>query len=277
MLIAMGGLAFAEGVEAPRGSGDPLPEELMGVDIEEHLGASLPGHLQFTDDSGRKVELHELLTTGKPTILTFNYSNCPLLCSVQLGGLTEALSKMRRMPGEAFQVITIVLDPAELPKRAKTTKDGYLRQLSKGRDALNLPPAEKAAEGWTFLVGPEKNIRAVADAVGFGYRYHPERKEYLHPAVLMTITPKGQVAQYVYGVHFEPEELEGFVTAAGLGAMTESTKNFILSCYHYEAPEGLNAFRIMQVIGMLFAAGVVFFIVILHLKSRLSRRLMGTS
>jgi len=272
--MAASGAARADYAPPPPAAGE-LPPELEGVDLEEHLKASLPTELEFTDDHGRKVRLGELFRSGMPTMLTFNYSNCPLLCSVQLGGLTKAMAKMRRMPGESFRIITIVLDPTESPKRARETKEGYLTQLARAREALGLPAATHADEGWSFLVGKEADIRAVADTVGFHYKYHPGRKEYLHPAVFMMITPLGTVAQYIPGVSFESETLEAAVTSAALGVTTEGTQEFILSCYHYEPPEGFNAFRIMQIVGMVFAALVVIVIVSLHLKSRLSRRPMG--
>jgi protein SCO1/2 len=132
-------------------------------------------------------------------------------------------------------------------------------------------PAEADA-AWTFLVGQDRDIKSLAKSVGFGYEYHPGRKEYLHPAVFMMITPTGRVAQYVYGVHFEPGMVEGAIAAAAMDVTSESTQNFILSCYHYEAPEGLNAFLIMKIAGIVFAILLVLVLGGIHLRSRLSRR-----
>jgi protein SCO1/2 len=176
--------------------------------------------------------------------------------------------------GSSFRIVTVVLDPQETPAKARETKLRYLDQLSRAREAQGLPAGKSAEadESWTFLVGAERDIRSLADAVGFGYAYHPGRKEYLHPATFMMITPTGRVGQYVYGVHFEPPEVEAAIASAAMDITSESTQDFILSCYHYEAPEGLNAFRIMQIAGIIFALGVVMALGGLHLRSRLARR-----
>jgi len=259
------------------GAGEEAPPELEGVDIEEKLEASLPTQLLFTNDRGQKVRLGDLVGPTKPAILTFNYSNCPLLCSVQLAGLTETLSKIERTPGNDFRIITVSLDPKETAARARETKLGYLANLNKAREARGLPGADRADDGWTFLTGDEASIKALTETVGFGYVYHPRRKEYLHPATFMTLTPDARVAQYVYGVHFERGELDAALTSAGLGLTTEASQDFILSCYHYEAPEGANGFRIMRIGAGFFAALVVLALGGLHLRSRLSKRPVGTA
>jgi len=49
------------------------------------------------------VTLGDVMRGDLPAILTFNYSDCPMLCNVQLTGLTTALPKVgtrdrRRIP-----------------------------------------------------------------------------------------------------------------------------------------------------------------------------------
>lgn len=255
--------------ELRRDTGEPTPQELEGVDIEEHLGVRVPLHLRFTNDRGEKVALGDIVGPDTPTILTFNYSKCPMLCSVQLGGLTEALAGLRRLPGVDFEIITVVLDPSETPHRASKTKAGYLGQLARAREAASLPAADRADDGWHFLVGDRATIRELADTVGFGYTFHPGRKEYLHPSTFMLLTPSGRVAQYAYGVHFEPTFLEGALASAAMDVTTESVQDFILSCYHYEPVEGADGFRVMQIGALAFAGLLVVVLAGLHLRSRL--------
>src|SRR5688572_1834556 len=91
-----------EGVAA---SGDPddfiqpAPREFDGIDVEEKRGAAVPLDLAFTDDTGASVTLGRYFADGLPVVLTFNYSNCPQLCSVQLSSLTKALAESGYAPG----------------------------------------------------------------------------------------------------------------------------------------------------------------------------------
>jgi len=66
---------------------DPLPKRLVGVDVKEHLNAPVPMDLGFTDEEGKPVTLKDYFDGSVPVILTMNYSNCPMLCSLQLTAL----------------------------------------------------------------------------------------------------------------------------------------------------------------------------------------------
>src|SRR5262249_45503563 len=142
-----------------------------------------------------------------PTILTFNYSDCPMLCSLQLNGLSNALPKVgdptAKPPlrvGAQYRIVTIDLEPTEGLDKVSKMRDRYIARL---------PADEQAAAraGWTFLVaenpGDDTQIRRVANAVGFTYVYIPERKEWAHPAALIFLAPTGTVTRYVYGIEFD--------------------------------------------------------------------------
>src|SRR5690349_10649087 len=58
-----------------------------GVTVDEKLGAKVPLDATFRTQDGATVTLGDILKGELPTILTFNYSDCPMLCSLQLNGL----------------------------------------------------------------------------------------------------------------------------------------------------------------------------------------------
>ncbi len=227
---------------------EPTPAELESVDVQEKLGASVPLSTEFIDADGKPVRLADVIGS-KPVILTFNYSNCPMLCNVQLGGLVNTMTQMDWNIGSQFDVITISLDPSETSERAAETRDRYIEQYGR----------EGAFENWTFLTGTKEDIDAVANAVGFGYTYHEGRKEYLHPAVLTLVSPRGKVSTYIYGVSYDPTDLRDKLLLAGIGETSEAAAKFILSCYHYDAPTGNGAIvaNIMSVGGLVFVLGSV--------------------
>lgn len=236
---------------------EKLPDELEQVTLTEKLSAKVPLETTFVDEEGKTIRLADLLTI-KPVILTFNYSNCPMLCSVQIGGLVDTMLEMDMDIGKHFDIITISLDPKESTARAGETKARYLKRYQR----------PGAAEGWHFLTGTEQNIRAVADAVGFGYQYHPVRKEFLHPAVLTLVSPRGKVSGYLGGVQYKADDLRDKLVVASIGDVSEGLTAFILSCYHYEAATGNGAVvqKIMRYGGLVFVFGFVGALAIFRFK-----------
>jgi len=73
---------------------EPAPKQLRGVDVKEHLGTRLPLTLGFRDQFGKPTTLAENFDGQRPVLLTLNYSNCPMLCSLMLVGLVKGLKEV---------------------------------------------------------------------------------------------------------------------------------------------------------------------------------------
>ena len=263
-----------------------------GVTVDEHLGGRVPLDAKFRTQDGAQVTLGEVLRGELPAILTFNYSDCPMLCSVQLNGLTAALpavgqpgpSPVRTEPslapgdtrdvvfrvGRQFRIVTIDLEPTETLDKARAMRRRYIDRLPEDQRAA-------AESGWTFLVaatpGDDAAIRRVADAVGFRYAYIQERAEWAHPAALIMMTATGVVTRYLYGIEFEPAVMRESIYKAGL-AEPASAVGFMLRCYHYDP--GANSHARAGVVALqigaagfvvLLAAGLAF----LHFLRRAKR------
>jgi protein SCO1/2 len=167
-----------------------------------------------------------------------------MLCSVQLGGLVKSLTELTWSAGVEFRIITIGLNPMEGHRKAMESKMRYL-------DRYKRPSGD---EGWRFLTGTEKNIRALAAAVGYGYRVHPKTGEFLHPAAITVLSPDGVVSSYVYGVEYPVAPLAVTLMAARKGQLVEATEKFLMACFHYDSPKGnaAVALRVMQIGGVVF-------------------------
>ena len=241
------------------------PAELRGVGIFPQFDAQIPLDLAFVDSSGRSVALGEIFDGSKPVILTMNYSNCPMLCSLQLDGLVTALERMKWTAGDQFRIVTVSIDPLETPERAQLTKQKYLKAYGRANDA----------NAWRFLVSPkEEDIRRLADVVGFGYVYSAERKEYLHAAALILCTPNGRVSRYIGGVDYNSETLRLSLYEAGQGQVGSVWDEVLLFCYQYDGRSGsysLAAVRLMQ------SAGLLMLVVLGAVLWRLWRREMKRS
>ncbi len=250
------------------------PPEVAAVKIDERLGAQIPLDLAFRDQDGRPVTLRELVRGDLPVVLTFNYSSCPMLCSLQLTGLTDALpglaalvdvaaGKQALRAGDQFRLVTVILEPKEEPARAKETRGHYLAKLDGVvRDG-----------GWTFLVaandGEDASIRALADAVGFGYHYEARRAEWAHPAALIYLSPTGVITRYVHGVTYNPQDLYDSTIRAGT-ASPSAAVGFLQRCFHYEPATGQAraGFTIMRIGAGAFAALVLGVVLFAHLRRR---------
>ncbi|MCG3195843.1 MAG: SCO family protein [Candidatus Omnitrophica bacterium] len=216
---------------------EPLPAQLEGVTITEHLNAKIPLELEFKDENGKTIRLGDYFKPGRPVLLTLNYYGCPMLCGLQLNGLLDAMRELDWLPGKEFEVVTVSFDPGETPILAKNKKQNYIREYGR----------PEAAPGWHFLTGREKEIRALTEAVGFGYRYDEENDEYQHAAALFILTPQGVLSRYLYGVMYEPGTLRLSLVEAGQGKIGSAMDQIILFCFHYDAAEGRYAFAALNV------------------------------
>jgi protein SCO1/2 len=266
---AQAGNAPAAGpAAAPADPTDFVPEipptyKASGVTVEEKLGNVVPRDLEFRDHTGKVVTLREVMAGEVPTILTFNYSDCPMLCSLQLNGLSAVLDELAEATdlsatgagsdapglvevgrkaalqlGAQFRVVTIVLEPKQALAKTQATRASYLARLPEATRELG----DHGPNGWTFLSavdpGDGRGIAAVADSVGFRYTYIPERAEWAHPAALIFLSTAGTVTRYVYGTQFEAPVIRESIVKAGL-AEASTAVGFMNRCYHFD-PDANN-------------------------------------
>jgi protein SCO1/2 len=271
VLLVLGANAFAHDTSATNASEEVLPAppiyKANDVTVTERLGAKVPLDAAFTTADGVKVTLGDVLTGELPTILTFNYADCPMLCSLQLNGLMTALPELTKPApdvtgkdvafriGKQFRIVTISLEPNETLERAQKMRDKYIARL---------PEAQRAAAkaGWTFLVaqGDAAQIKRVAEAVGFSYVYIKERAEWAHPAALIFLSVTGTVTRYVYGIEFAPQMMRESILKAGTSEPATAV-GFMNRCYHFDPSEsdhsraGMMALRIGAAGFVLLLAG----------------------
>ncbi|MHC4416163.1 MAG: SCO family protein [Planctomycetota bacterium] len=214
------------GAQAPAPDAPPDPE---GVGIFERLDEQVPLDLTFTDEKGQTVRLGASFKGGKPVVLTLVYYTCPNICNALLNGLTQTLSELEWSAGDQFRIVTVSIDPSESHELAQAKKRTYLSFYGR----------ETTPDGWRFLVGEQENIKTLADAVGFGYRYEPRTGLFTHAASVMICTPDGRLSRYLNDVMFEPRTLELALTEASRGAIGSPVERLLLKwCYTYDPGAG---------------------------------------
>src|SRR5689334_3182223 len=200
---------------------------LASIEFQQKLNTQVPLNLRFVDETGQAVSLADYFGS-KPIVLVPGYYRCPMLCTLVLNGLVESLDGMRWGAGREFTVINISIDPQEQPSLAAAKKQTYLKRYGRA----------DASAGWHFLTGKEPEIRVLADAVGFGYRFDPVTGQYAHPSGLIILTPEGKVARYFFGVHFSSQQLYEALKASASNKIGSPIQKLILLCFHYNPLTG---------------------------------------
>jgi protein SCO1/2 len=246
---------------------DPTPKQLQGIDVQERLGRKLPLHQVYRDQDGNLLPLSRIFDGQHPVLLTLNYSNCPMLCSLQLTGLVKGLKEVEWGINQEYRVVTVSLDPTETADVTSRTANRYLTQYGR--------PTARA--GWRFLVGSNETVRAFADAIGFSYRYDEDRKEYAHPAAIVLASPDGTIVRYLYGLEYDPKTLRLGLVEASQGKIGTTLDRLVLYCFHYDSSAGRYApvaQKIMQLGGAVTVVLLAGFVLILHrADSKRKRRL----
>ncbi|MDP3276687.1 MAG: SCO family protein [Deltaproteobacteria bacterium] len=230
-----------------------MPTALADVTVTEHLRAQLPLDVVLTDSHGVRRRLGDFLDGRRPLLINMAYYRCPVLCSLVSNGVVNGLRSIAWNVGDQFDVLTVSIDPHE------TAQDATARQA---RVADQYARAG-GSRGWHFTVGEEAQVRRLADALGFGYRYDQRQNQYAHPAVVFLVTPSGRVARYLYGISFQANDLRLGLLEASEGRAISTVERVLLFCYHYDPQDrryALVARQVMKIGGgitaLLFGGGL---------------------
>lgn len=239
MKYAVAAAVFCFATFGASASSSPVRSVLQGVGIDQKLNAQVPLATPFVDSAGRSVTLGQYLGQ-RPAVLALVYYTCPALCDQILRGIVRGLRPLSLAPGRDFTVIAVSINPKEGPGDAARMRNEIVPLYSKS----------PGVGGWHFLTGTESNIRAVADAVGFRYRYDPKSAMYFHAAGIMVLTPEGRAARYLYGVDFQPKDLKLALVEASHNRIGSAVDQILLYCYHYDPYSGRYNATVLSLLHM---------------------------
>jgi len=242
LLLALAAPAWAQRT-------DQLRREIAAVGVEERLGATVPREARFTASTGLPLRLADL--AGAPVLLSFNYTSCPRLCGLQLAGLARGLRELGA-DGRGFAVVTLSIDPAEQLAQLVRHKQVTVRDAGGGAGLERT---------WHFLKGSPADVAALADAVGFRYRFDPRTGEFAHQATLLVLTADGRVSGYLHGITYRGEALRAALARAGADRVASAEEQrglggTLLSCMGFDpadpAPRAMKVMRAGGVTALLF-------------------------
>jgi len=214
-------------VKAPAQS-TTVDAAIVQIDETRHLGNRLRTDVTLTDSEGRDFLLADML--GKPVILLLSYYGCDGTCPTMNAELAKVLTKVERFRlGDDYRVLTVSFDRRDSQQTAADflTKTGAV------------PSSMRS--GWRHAVIKNGDIASVTDDVGFKFFWSDAAKSFMHPNVLVFLTPQGRVARYIYGTRLDARTVELALTDADWDRIASSTAIFdILSgaCFSYNYAEG---------------------------------------
>jgi protein SCO1 len=228
------------------------PSALQKISVVQKLNQPLPLDAVFHDEAGNTVHLGDYFNK-RPVIFSTVYYECKMLCPEEINGLVGALQMVKFDPGKQFDVVLVSIDPTETPAIATKEKAFYLKRYNR----------PQTANGWHFLTGDAASIKAVTDAVGFGYTRVPgpdgKMDQFAHASAIEIATPQGILSQYYLGVEFAPRDIQLGLVEASAGKIGTPVDNILTYCYRYDPT--LNRHSLL--VGRIVQAGCLLTLLIL--------------
>jgi protein SCO1/2 len=225
------------------------------VDVDEKLGQTVALDVPLLDENGNEITLRALV--DKPTILIFNYFRCPGICPILLSSVVNVVNEMSLEPGRDYRLVAVSFDPTDTPEMARQKKANYLNMMRRP-----FPP-----DAWRFLTGTAGNTKAVADSAGFNYRKQSEDM-FMHPGVIMALTPQGVLSRYIYGTTYQPAEVTMAVREAAAGQVRPTISKALSFCYSYDPESRRYVFSITRFFGAAVLAFVAVFLVFVVFRKK---------
>ncbi|HYE01874.1 MAG TPA: SCO family protein [Phycisphaerales bacterium] len=257
-VLAAGALVLAVAAPAPaQVIMKEVPEQARGLELRNRIGQTLPLDLVFKNARGTDVRLRDLLGDGRPLVVQMMYFRCPILCPKLRQETVQALSGTGLAPGTDYHAVFVSFDERDGPLDAEREKNEALIEWA---DPPKRTVSQAVRNGFHVLTGTAADARALADALGFPYRYLPESGEFAHGTVIYVVTPQGKLSRAINTTQgddhgwFVPRDLRLALVEAGQGKVGTVFDSFTLWCYHYDPAAGayvLQAVRVMQAGGAL--------------------------
>ena len=178
-----------------------------GSDGTSNLRIPEPGDdvpdFALVNQSGKTIHLDQF--RGKPLLLTFIYTRCPLpdYCPLMSSNFSAVLQQLQKSPAvfEKAQLLSISIDP-------EFDQPGVLRDYGK-RYVGNIDPD---FQHWQFASGSAEQVRRVADF--FGLSYNLKEGQIVHRLQTVLMGADGKVAKVYPGNQWKPADVAADYIAA---------------------------------------------------------------
>ena len=223
------------------------------VGVNEQLGKFIPLNLKFARETGDSIVLGQLI--DKPTIFMFVYFDCTELCIPLMEGVSDVIKKAGLKLGTDYQVVTISIDSRDTPDKAKRSKANFTKSFTK-----------EQSDGWTFLTADSATIFKMIHSVG--YNIKEVGLQYIHPAAIVVVSPKGMVTRYLYGLSFLPFDVKMALAESSKGISRPTIQKALLLCFAYDPVGRRYALEVTKLSGILIGFVLLLFLTVLVIKRK---------
>lgn len=163
------------------------------------IGKEVPD-FTLTNQDGKKILLKDF--RGKALAITFIYARCPLAdyCIAMSKNFSDLANFLQDSDlKEKVRLLTISFDPEnDTPEKLKQYGIGYLGKDSKATDFKT----------WQLAVGPEKQVKQIAEFFGLRYEVDQNDKtQFNHSLRTAVISPDGKITKILPGNEWTPNVL----------------------------------------------------------------------
>lgn len=193
---------------------DAFDSNLMRIDEAQYLGQAVPD-VRVLTESG-PARLHGLIA-DRPTILLLAYYACHGSCPMTIQNLAGTL---RALDGTEHHVLVLSFD-----------RNDSLENLKRVKSAVGSVPA-----AWTYGILPPDEIERLTRSVGYTFFFSERDQTFLHPTVLIFLSPRGEVMRYLYGTAPRAQDvrlalIEARDRVSRLSELVDAAK---LICYRFD-------------------------------------------
>jgi protein SCO1/2 len=170
------------------------------------IGREIPD-FALTNQDGKRISMKDF--RGKALAITFIYRECPLpdYCIRMSQNFSDLANRFKSDPEakDKIRLLSISFDPArDTPEKLKQYGIGYMGNGTQADFSI-----------WQLAVGPDKEIRAIADFFGLRYEVDQNDKTLInHSLRTAVISPAGKVTKIFSGNEWTPDDLARELKAA---------------------------------------------------------------
>ena len=233
-----------------------MPPQLAHVGVAEHLDQKLPldgawrEYKQADGVTPTPVTLGQVVDGSRPVLFLFAYHSCPTLCSMVLKATGRVIHDMPWTVGKDYDVVVLSIDPEDDPANLQHRRDLMIADYNR----------PGSAAGFHFLLGDKPTIERTLAAAGVQVEYDAAQRQWGHPAVIMLLKPTGELARYLYGLEYSPNDVRVGLLEASNGKSISTAEQVILYCYQFDPNGGryvLVAWKVMRIGGGLCALLII--------------------
>ncbi|MBI5379514.1 MAG: SCO family protein [Nitrospirae bacterium] len=210
LLMALPSLSEARSVPLQ----DAFDPGLLRIDEGRYLGQKVPDVGVITETGPARLSQ---LIAGKPTILLLAYFTCHGPCPATVQNLAQTVQPLEK---EEFAVIVLSFDQRDTPESLEKMKAN----------------AGAGASHWTFGLPEQGEIERLTGGLGYKFIFSERDQTFVHPTVLIFLSPQGEVTRYLYGTAPQLRDIRLALIEAkkGEARLSDIGDLALLACYQFD-------------------------------------------